>query len=394
MTLINGRITEPIIVEEIAACIGVSSGDVRELCTSKNINPLSKYKPVESPNVRYKMTDALFADVDWGYRIPIDPINLTAFANYIRNGVIPQGWEEPLDATNGFNDMGMGWYYIRPMSKYRMLDFDKYNHNTRQSLFSTITAPEKVFSDTTSVQIDLARGVFWLHDFSRFTTNSCHLAVVVTKVEGGALYFKSATEEESGFAKVVFSQEEIRQIFSSAGEYVCYVVASADSGQNILQSGADYISGSGIGIWPLPVTSATIIYTDTTSGSSDNVLNFNIKDFIAEEKNITFMLEAYNNTSIAKEVQWVRYKIDVIDDEGNTWTSTNGNPELLKNTAYGAVVPANGTTNLGQITLPYAAYRELLAPWTVTLSLYHGQQENYNTGQYRGAGVAEYYFEG
>ena len=225
-------------------------------------------------------------------------------------------------------------------------------------------------------------------------TNNCHLAVIIAKVDSGALYFKSATEEESGFAKVVFNQEEVRQIFNTSGEYVCYVVASADAGQNILQSGENYISGSGVGIWPLPVTSAIIEYVETNSGTSDNVLNFNIKDFYTDEKNIIFAIEAVNNTAAQKEVQWIRYKVDVMDDEGNAWTSTNGNPELLNTTSYGVAVPANSIVSLGQITLPYAAYRELLAPWTVTLSLYHGQQENYNTGQYRGAGVAEYYFEG
>lgn len=392
MTLINGRLTKPITTAEIASCIGVPSGDVGHLCVSNNINPLSKYKPVENPNVIGEMTDAQFAEVDWGYRIPIDPINLTTFANYIRNGVIPQGWEEPLDAFNGFVAMGMGWYYIRPFTWGRMLDFDRYNHNTKQSLFSTITAPEKVYSDTTSVQIDLARGTFWLRDFDRFTTNSCHLAVIVTKVDGGALYFKSATEEESGFAKVVFNQEELRQIFSSAGEYVCYVVASADRGQNILSQKEDYINGANV--WPLPVEHVIINYTDTTSGTSDNVVNFNIKDLFADEKNITFILEAYNTTSVEKVAQWVRYKVDVIDSEGNSWTSTTGSPTLLKNTAYGVAVPAYSQVEIGEVTIPYSAYRYLTAPWTVIVSLYHGQTEEYNTDNYKGAGTAQVEFEG
>lgn len=381
-------------MDEISKCIGVASGNLGHLAKHKNINPLSKYKPVENPNVLSEMTDAQFKEVDWGYQIPINPVNLTVFSNYIRNGVIPEGWEEPLGATNGFVPMGMGWYYIRPMTYRRMLDFDKYNHNTRLPLFSTITAPEKVYSDTTSVQIDLARGTFWLDDFNTLVTNSAHLGVIVTKAESGPLYFKSVTEEETGFAKVIFTAAEVRQIFREAGEYLCYAIATSDVGQNILQSEDNYISGSGISIWPLPTSEVTIISTGITGGTSDNILSFDINSMEADDSTVTVSLVARNGTDTIKVVQWLRYRIDVVDDEGNSWSSTTGDPVLLQNTALGVQVPATSEVSLGEFSIPYTAYKSLTAPWTVTLSLYHGQQESYAAGEYMGAGTADYYYEG
>lgn len=394
MTLIDGRLKKPITIGEIARCIGAPSGNLGHLAKHRNVNPLSRYKPVENPNVLSEMTDAQFKEVDWGYQIPINPVNLTVFSNYIRNGVIPEGWEEPLGATNGFVDMGMGWYYIRPMTYARMLDFDRYNHNTRLPLFSSITAPEKVYSDTTSVQIDLARGTFWLDDFNTFTSNNAHLGVIITKADSGPLYFKSVTEEENGFAKVILNEAEARQVFGEAGEYVCYAIATSDEGQNILQSGDNYISGSGISIWPLPTSQVTITSMGISGGTSDNIMSFNITTMEADDRNVTFSLIARNGTDTIKQVQWLRYRIDVVDDEGNSWSNTTGNPVLLENSALGVQVPATSEVTVGEFTIPYAAYRYLTAPWTVTLSLYHGQQESFATGEYMGAGTANYYYEG
>ena len=78
-----------------------------------------------------------------------------------------------------------------------------------------------------------------------------------------------------------------------------------------------------------------------------------------------------------------------MDNEGNTWSSTSGSPALLQSTPYGVVVPAYSEVSLGEVTIPYSAYRTLLAPWTLTVSLYHGQVENYDVGDYMGAGVAQ-----
>ena len=384
MPIINGILKKPIDIKEAAEYLGVKDNDIGRLCISESINPKSKYKPVNKPDEFEELSDAQFAEVDWGYRIPVNPVSLTAFVDYIRNGVLPEGWEDPLDAVNGSVDMGMGWYYIRPMEKFSLLDLNNHNRNA-QSIFSTVTAPEKVYSDTASVQIDLAKGVFWLSDFTRFA--DAQMAVVITQIDGGSVWFKSVEIDESGFSKVVLNEEEIKRVFTDAGEYTCYVVASGDRAQNILPSGENYATN--IGIWPLPVDTVKIEYTGTTSGTSDNVVNFHINNLVVDERELTFELVAYNNTSVDKEAQWVRYRIDAVDNEGNTWSSTSGSPALLQSTPYGVVVPAYSEVSLGEVTIPYSAYRTLLAPWTLTVSLYHGQVENYDVGDYMGAGVAQ-----
>lgn len=394
MTYSNGRLYKPITIKQISKCLGVASKRLGVLAIHGKVNPKSKYKPVENPNELSEMTDEQFKEVDWGYRIPVNPVNLTVFANYVRNGVIPEGWEEPLDATNGCVDMGKGWYYIKPVTHARELDFDRYDHNTRLPLLSSITAPGKVYNDTPSVQVDLAKGVYWLDDFNTLVTNSAHLGVIVTKAESGPLYFKSVTEEETGFAKVIFTAAEVRQIFREAGEYLCYAIATSDVGQNILQSEDNYISGSGISIWPLPTSEVTIISTGITGGTSDNIMSFDITTMEADDRNVTFSLIARNSTDTIKQVQWLRYRIDVVDDVGNSWSSTTEDPALLQNTALGVQVPATSEVSLGEFSIPYTADKSLTAPWTVTLSLYHGQQESYAAGEYMGAGTADYYYEG
>lgn len=384
MPIINGILKSPIDIKEAAEYIGTKDNDTGRLCVSDKINPKSKYKPVENPNEYEPLTDAQYAEVDWGYRIPVNPISLTKFVDYIRNGLLPEGWEEPLDAVNGAVDMGMGWYYIRPMSRFRLQDLNNYNRNA-QSMFSNITAPEKVYSDTSSMQIDLARGTFWVSDFNRFADS--HLAVVIAKVGSGAVWFKSVTEEEGGFAKVVFSQDELRQMFTSAGNYICYAVMTTDNVQNILPTGEGY--NSNMSLYPLPVSAVEIEYTGTTSGTSDNVVNFHINSLYVDERELSFELVAYNTASTDKVAQWVRYRLDVVDGEGNTWSSTSGNPTLLQSTPFGVDVPAYSEVSLGEITIPYSAYRYLSAPWSVTISLYHGQQEGFDIGDYMGAGVAQ-----
>lgn len=384
MPIINGILKKPIDIKEAAEYLGVKDNDIGRLCISESVNPKSKYKPVNKPDEFEELSDTQFAEVDWGYRIPVNPVSLTAFIDYIRNGVLPEGWEEPLDAVNGSVDMGMGWYYIRPMEKFSLLDLNNHNRNA-QSMFSNIIAPEKVYSDTASMQIDLARGTFWISDFNRFA--DAHIVAVIAKADGGVVWFKSATEEEGGFAKVIFTEEELEQMFLQAGNYVCYVVVSIDKGQNILASKEDYISN--IGIYPMPVSPATIEYTGTTSGTSDNVVNFHINSLFVDERELTFELVAYNTASSDKVAQWVRYRLDVVDSEGNTWSSTSGNPALLQSTPYGVAVPAYSEVSLGEVIIPYSAYRYLSAPWTVIVSLYHGQQEGFDIGEYMGAGVAQ-----
>lgn len=384
MPIINGILKSPIDIKEAAEYIGTKDNDTGRLCVSDKINPKSKYKPVENPNEYEPLTDAQYADVDWGYRIPVNPITLTKFVDYIRNGVLPEGWEEPLDAVNGAVDLGMGWYYIRPMSRFRLQDLNNYNRNA-QTMFSNITAPEKVYSDTSSMQIDLARGTFWVSDFNRFADS--HLAVVIAKVDSGAVWFKSVTDEEGGFAKVIFSQDELRQMFTEVGNYICYAVMTTDNVQNILPSGEGY--NSNMSLYPLPISAVEIEYTGITSGTSDNVVNFHINSLYIDERELSFELVAYNTASTDKVAQWVRYRLDVVDSEGNTWSSTSGNPALLQSTPFGVDVPAYSEVSLGEVTIPYSAYRYLSAPWSVTISLYHGQQEGFDIGDYMGAGVAQ-----
>lgn len=398
MTLVNGVLTKPIYVDsaggEVGKCIGESSGDWRTLCRSNKINPLSKYKPIENPNARGELTDAQRKEWNWGYYIAEESIGLSAFVSYVNSGILPSAWQNP--DSNNYRDMGCGWYYRKPETYSRILDFDKYNHYA-PALFSEVAAPSKVTSDTSYMYIDLFKGSFWLNDFRVFESNNAHLGVCIIKEGSSTSRFKSilSADSSNSYGKIEFDKNEINAVFvEGAGKYRVYVVATMDNAQNLVSGNEGYFQGNspGITIWPLPVAMTTIEYTPASSGTSDNIVNFHIDNMDSTSNELSWSLRAYNTTSTAKEVQFVWFHISAVDDFGMTWEMSA--PELLQAGAFGINVPANDTVDVGEFTERYEAYREggLATPWTVTLSIYHSNDAA-GTDR-RGAGTAQFVYEG
>lgn len=396
MTLANGILTKPISVgstnNEIGRCLGESTTNIGALCRSDKINYLSKYKPMENPNVTEEMTDAQRKERDWGYHISEAPVGLSAFVSYVNSGILPSEWRNP--DNDNFRDMGYGWYYEKPSTWGRVWDFDKYNHNTTTPLFSEIDTPTKVDGDTSSMYISLYKGTFWFSDFRVLESNNAHLGVCIIKQGSSTSRFKSIlAESTSSYAKITFNKDEINAVFvQGSGTYRVYVVATADNAQNLVSSNSNYFQGnsSGIGVWPLPIPVATIEYTESSSGTSDNIVNFNILDIDSTNNQLSWTLQAYNTTSAAKKVMYVWYHISAVDEEGVSWSMDA--PVLLQSSAFNEGVPANSTVSIGEFSKRYEAYKYIASPWTVTLSIYHS---NDASGSDRmGAGTATYVYEG
>ncbi len=394
MTLVNGVLTKPIVVDpagdnEVGNCIGESSGDWRTLCRSDKINWKSKYKPCENPNVVEEMTDAQFSEMNWGYYISESPVTIAQYRDYINNGTLPGEWAAP-DSEN-FRSIGYGWYYQKPSTWQRILDFHRYNHKTTEALLSRITVPSEVFSDTESMYVDLFKGTFWLTDFGVFTRNNCHLGVIICKQGEASLMFKAIPSESSyGFTKISFDANEIKKVFNQgAGTYRVYAVATADYAQNLIDSVDGYTTQ--LTIWPLPVDMQTIEYKTASSGTSDNVVNFHINNLDSTYNTLTWELQAYNTTSTQKVAAFIWFHISAVDEYGMTWEMSA--PELLQAGPFNVSVPAYGTAEVGEFSERYEAYMYgLAAPWTVILSIYHSNNEE-GTDR-RGAGTAQFVYEG
>ena len=114
-------ITKPIDTTDIAAALGMTSGDVGTLCTSEEINIMAKYKPIK------------FAK--WSELTERDIISAHDPADNIFFGIKVTG------TTNGVFDPTIAEFhnarftYIRPeggaASPYRMTDFNNYKHDAK-----------------------------------------------------------------------------------------------------------------------------------------------------------------------------------------------------------------------------------------------------------------------
>ena len=113
-------VTKPIDTTDIAAALGVASGDVGTLCTSNKINKWAKYKPI-----RYNQWQELEESQREG--MPSDA------ADNIHFGIKING---PVNGVLDYNIVAIHdtvFEYIQPRGgaaePYRMTDFDKYKHN-------------------------------------------------------------------------------------------------------------------------------------------------------------------------------------------------------------------------------------------------------------------------
>lgn len=114
-------ITKPIDTTDIAAALGVTSGDVGTLCTSEEINIMARYKPIKFA----KWSELTERDIISAH----DPADNIFFGIKITG--TPNGVFDPTIAE--FHNAQ--FTYIRPeggaASPYRMTDFNNYKHDAK-----------------------------------------------------------------------------------------------------------------------------------------------------------------------------------------------------------------------------------------------------------------------
>lgn len=105
---------------DVAECIGCGSEDVGTLCTSDNINMWARYKPIKHPATNV-LTEDQRAASNYGISITkFDQNDITGIFNAAMSGDF--GWvtEKPSGAPN---------------ERYRLLDFDQYNHKCKNPFY-------------------------------------------------------------------------------------------------------------------------------------------------------------------------------------------------------------------------------------------------------------------
>lgn len=117
----GGIITHPVSpIADVAAVLGVRSGDIATLCLSSAINMWSKVKPVYSSSVGCQPSEVaeLMKSADFGICAGNTPYGIFGVGKY---QFVTTSW-----MANG------KWGYKRPANRFRLLDFDGYNHNAQK----------------------------------------------------------------------------------------------------------------------------------------------------------------------------------------------------------------------------------------------------------------------
>lgn len=114
-------VTKPIDTTDIAAALGVASGDVGTLCTTERINMWAKYKPIKFA----KWSELTERDIISAHD-PADNIFFGIQITGTTNGVFDHTLAQLHSAT---------FTYIRPeggaLEPFRMTDFNNYKHNAK-----------------------------------------------------------------------------------------------------------------------------------------------------------------------------------------------------------------------------------------------------------------------
>lgn len=198
MSIVNGtKIVAPVGVEDVRRILGVSSTDVKTLCTSPKINKYSRYKPYAIGSYA-TLTDEELSAANYGM-IP----KYIKFVDYVATdlGIMPWG------QTPGIGTANFG----------RLSDFDRYDHTSAKSIngvriYSTAgtsyTTP--IYTDGTQrregligeVDIQLTTGLIF-EDFSmsigseRQKIGDYYLTLVLTSLDIGGGMFWVAQDERT-----------------------------------------------------------------------------------------------------------------------------------------------------------------------------------------------------
>lgn len=185
MTLVNGKITKPVSLDDIGQCLGESSRDLGTLCQADSIKFWAKYHPIRA-NLTRELTKGSTGDWNaYAYGIVVDT-NEKWYTN--NSSQIQSAFNK---AING----QYTWAYLKPRGLsynewYRVLDFDGYIHYAE--------CPILFYHN------DLTRGKLDIHFSIKGGLDDGNLTLADLKQVGGGIYITNNTNTRYG---IIYSKD-------------------------------------------------------------------------------------------------------------------------------------------------------------------------------------------
>lgn len=310
----------------VCMAFGLLKSTLARLCTSTKINPYSKYKPVVSS--ANTMTDALFAEVNWGYAIP----KATAAAVDFYNKVLGNGSWSYDSSTEGGRLLNQGWYYVPPyggeVSKFRLGDFRGYSPDATQ--IGSVSCGN-VSNATTTIVAFADFGEFSFHrDFENFKNG--YIGFMFRRQDGGAIYYKS--NNVIGATDIALTQSETTALKNlGGGNYHCIAFVTMMGGVSSFD-GVSRITD----FRPFPGCLTSFKY-DSTGGTVGDEQIFrsifinispsrNLIECYVEFTNITKNFMTFNSSTLRWQI--VATSIDGITNTYTGICTVSGNNETVQ----------------------------------------------------------------
>lgn len=177
----NGRITAPVEIRDVQQVLGISEGgDLARLIINGNINRYSLYKPIEYETFSV-LSLSQIESTNCGFDIP-------SFNPNVKGAI------ESFIASKG------RWIYRKPTSAYRLQDFESYDHNAVDDVFTVYASPTTVYISDDRDDIIMFRVL----PGSDLSTNVSlkHLPLLKNKYLGLILWNLSSGPNNGVWAKV------------------------------------------------------------------------------------------------------------------------------------------------------------------------------------------------
>ena len=139
------KLTTPISISAIRQALGDDNLGLKGLCTSSNINPFSKYKPVsiegckeidiaKNPDALFRLTDQQFGFVNWG----LDWVSNAERTPRQIARIAINGYDPDAPGKTGYTSIDELVAYKKPSGTasdpYRQADFIGYDHNAEHCI--------------------------------------------------------------------------------------------------------------------------------------------------------------------------------------------------------------------------------------------------------------------
>lgn len=178
MSVVNGKISAPVSIDDVKSALGISSNDLATLCTSRNINKWSPYKPIHSKKP-FDLSDSDFGVTDKSYKLIVP--SYSRLEDLCLNTIIKTpsySYEEPKGGNS---------------SPYRLGDFKGYNSVITKGWTYTSA---NVGVSSTSGQMNMYYYTREDHDGGKYINlwdfyvfNQCYFGVAAVDQQGNVAAF-------------------------------------------------------------------------------------------------------------------------------------------------------------------------------------------------------------